>query len=412
MDKESKIEARKSVEETPKNGVQQKVDLLDYISILMKWKRFIFINVLAVTLLAVIVSLLLPKWYKATASILPPKQQDALGSLGGASSLLKNIAGGSRIGGLGQKNGAYNYFAILKSRSAMEAVVHKFDLISVYNINDSSMENAVKELRGNVTFDTEEDENLTVDVFDKSPQRAAAIANYFVELLNNISISLGTQEARSNREFIERRLEQSKQDLRNAEDSLRSYQEKSGFMVAPEQNSVSISGIGELYGMKARKEVELAILKKTASAENSLVQQKEIELEALDRKLSTFPEAGIASLRLFRNVVIQQRIVEYLIPLYEQAKVDEQKDVPVILVLDKAVPPEKKAKPKRLMIVAVAAGLSLLFSLIVILGNVRMETMRLNDREGYERYRKGFSELGIRSWLRGKKQISHREGGP
>ena len=61
---------------------QKKPDFLDYLSVLLKWRRFIIINVLVVTLIAVMTSLLLPKWYRATASVLPPKEPDMLGSLG------------------------------------------------------------------------------------------------------------------------------------------------------------------------------------------------------------------------------------------------------------------------------------------------------------------------------------------
>ena len=354
------------MEENQKNGVQQKVDMLDYISILMKWKRFIFINVLAVSILAVIVSLLLPKWYKATASILPPKQQDMLGSIGAASSVLKSLAGSARISGLSQKSGAYNYIAILKSRSAMEAVARKFDLMTVYEISDSSMERTLKALKGNTMFEVQDEENITIDVYDRSPQRAADMANYFVEVLNNISIQLGTQEARNNRDFIEKRLADSKEDLRLAEEELRKYQEKSGVMMVPEENAGSLAGIAELYASKAKKEIELAILKKTVTGESAMIRQLEVELNELNRKVGTLPRTGLESFRLFRNAAIQQKIVEFLTPLYEQARIDEQKDVPVLLVLDKAAPPEIKVKPQRFLICLSAFFLSLFLAILLV----------------------------------------------
>jgi uncharacterized protein involved in exopolysaccharide biosynthesis len=327
----------------------------------VQWRKFILINLTAITVIAVAVAFLLPKWYKATASILPPRQQDLLSTLSSASSLLRSLPGGGRIPGLNQKSGAYNYMAILNSRSAMEAVVQKFDLINVYDTRDSSLQEAVKELEDNAKFETLDDETLVIEVLDKDPQRAADMANYFVEILNEISLRLGTREARSNREFIERRLDQSKGDLRKAEDSLKAYQEKSRFLIAPEASSASLSGIGELVAMKAKKEVELSILRQTTSGDNAAIAQLQIEIGALERKLQQFPEAGLTSFRLYRDVAIQQKIVEILLPMYEQVKVDEQKDVPVLLVLDRAVAPEKKDRPKRLVIV----GLTLLGSIIL-----------------------------------------------
>jgi uncharacterized protein involved in exopolysaccharide biosynthesis len=357
--------------------VRQKADFLDYLFVLYKWRRFIIINVGIVVVLAVTISLLLPKWYRATASILPPKEPDMLGSFGAATSVLKGLSGARGLKGLGQNQGAYNYFAILKSRTAMEAVVRKFDLISVYDIPDTSMEKAIKALAGNTSFETQDEDNITIEVLDKDPQRAADMANYFVDLLNQISMQLGTQEARNNREFIEKRLEACREDLRNAETALQKYQEKSGIIVAVDPSTPGVSAIAELYGMKAKKEVELGILKRTVSSDNTIVRQAELELRELDKKLATFPGVGIESLRLYRNLAIQQKILEYLIPLYEQAKVDEQKDVPVLLVLDKAVPPERKVKPQRVLIVFLSSTVS--FFLFLLLSFVLHGLARRRD---------------------------------
>lgn len=347
----------------------KKVDLFDYVTILIKWRKFVGISVLVITGLAVIISFLLPNWYKATASILPPKEQDILSPFGAAGSVLKGLTSPKKLGTLGQNLGAYNYLAILKSRSAMESVIRRFDLIRIYDISNNSMEKTIKELRDNTSFEIQDEDYITIEAYDKDPQRAADIANSFVEVLNEISIELATREARNNREFIEKNLEKSKAELRRSEDILRSYQEKTRIMVAPDQNSPGISAIAELYGMKVKKEIELSIMKKTLTKDSPLISQLELELKELNRKLSTFPELGIESFRLLRNVAIQQKIVEYLIPLHEQAKVDEQKNVPVLLVLDKAIPTEQKEKPKRALVVVSAALSSFILAIgWVILG--------------------------------------------
>jgi uncharacterized protein involved in exopolysaccharide biosynthesis len=339
-------------------------NFIKYISILLRWKRFILINFIGVTLLAILISFLLPKWYKSTASLLPPKQPDIFGSLGASSSILKGIGSLSKLGGLGQKSNAYNYYAILKSRTTMENVIRKFDLIKVYDISDSSMEKAVKELEGNVAFEEQTDENITIEVYDRDPYRAADMANYFIEVLNNVSTQLGTQEARSNREFIESRVSDTQHSLRQAEDSLRKFQEHSGMIITPEQTT-GADAIASLYASKAKAEVEVAIMEHSVIAENPTFIQKKLELLELNKKISTIPQIGLKSFRLFRDVTIQQKILEFLVPIYEQARIEEQKNVPVLLVLDKAVPAEKKSKPKRSLIVLLASGLSL-FSFILL----------------------------------------------
>lgn len=366
-------------------GENKTVNLLDYVGVIVKWRKFIIINLLVVTILAAVVSLLLPRWYKATVSILPPKEQGTISQYGAVGTLLKGLSPAQRISGFGQDLGVYNYLAILKSRSAMEEVIRKFDLIKVYGVSDNSIETTIRGLRDNVSFEIQDEDYITIDVLDKSPQRAADIANYFVEVLNNISNQLGTREARDNREFIEKRLETSKGELRDAEEALRSYQEKSGVLVAPEQNTSSVSAMAELYGMKAKKEVELAIMERSVTKDNEALQQLKIELSELGKKIATFPEAGIESFRLYRDVAIQQKVVEFLVPLFEQAKIDEQKDVPVILVLDKAVPPEKPFKPSRRLVVFVGFIVGVFLSFLVITVKERYSTIRATSPEIRER---------------------------
>jgi uncharacterized protein involved in exopolysaccharide biosynthesis len=323
--------------------------------------------VLVVALLAIAIALLLPQWYRAAASILPPKEPDVFSTLTGAGGLLRGLSPGRALRGFGSSQTGYNYFAVLKSRGAMEAVVRRFDLMNVYGISDSSIEKAIKELAGNTSFETQEDDNITVEVLDKDPHRAADMANYFVDLLNEISMQLGTREAKNNREFIEKRLELTSERLRLAEDSLKGYQERSGVIFVPEANASTIAPVAELYGMKARKEVELAILGRTSSKDSPTITQLQLEVEELGKKISKIPGIGIESLRLYRELAIQQKVLEFLVPLYEQARINEQKDVPVLLVLDKAVAPERKVKPQRMLIVFLASSLALLFSIVFVM---------------------------------------------
>jgi tyrosine-protein kinase Etk/Wzc len=346
--------------------MSQEPNSIRYVGILLRWKRFIIINFIVVFLLATGISFLLPKWYKSTASLLPPKQPDLFSSLGSSSSMLKGISGLSKLGGLGQRSDVYNYFAILKSRTTMEAVIRKFNLISVYDVSDSSMEKAIKELEGNTEFEEQPDDNITIVVYDKDPVRAADMANYFVEVLNEVSTRLGTQEARSNREFIEARVAKIYKDLHQAEDSLRAFEEKSPVMVFPDENSSGLSSVAELFAMKAKKEIELGILERTVSPDNPELMRYRIELSEINKKVVHIPETGIGALRLYRQVVIQQKILEFVLPLLEQAKVEEKKDIPSTLVLDRAVPAERKSRPQRVLIVFLSTFFAFTFSILLI----------------------------------------------
>ena len=118
--------------------------------------------------------------------------------------------------------------------------------------------------------------------------------------------------------------------------------------------------------METKKEIEIAVLERTVTPDNDALQQARLELQELDRKLARYPQAGLAAVRLYRAVITQQKIIEVLAPLYEQAIINEQKDIPVLLVLDKAVPPEKKIKPQRLLIVGLSAFLSFFLCILAV----------------------------------------------
>lgn len=370
--------------ETSSNGQSHKNPLFDYLYVLAKRRKYIINAILITGVITVIITLLLPNWYTATASVLPPKRPGGLLSMleGGFSSLIKNLPGlGGRLGGSQE---AYSYLAILQSRTAMERVVQKFDLIKVYETRKNSLDDTIKELRKNCEFEYATEGNITITVSDKDPQRAADMANYFIELLNELSMQLGTQEARQNREFIERRYHQNLVDLKSAEDRMKVFQQKYGIYELTEQTKTAIKAAAELKSEQVAKEIEFSIVRKSVGTENPRTQALQLELNELnqklqelkygkagwydDRSVSLFvpfkdvPQLGLEYFRLYRDLQIQNRLMEFLLPLYEQAKIDEHKDTPVVLVLDNATPPERKSSPHRTLIVLIFVFLAAMFS--------------------------------------------------
>ena len=73
--------------------------------------------------------------------------------------------------------------------------------------------------------------------------------------------------------------------------------------------------------------------------------------------------------RRFRDVKYFETIFELLARQYEVAKIDEARDLSLVQVLDKAIEPEEKSKPRRFMIVLfvgfVATFLSILFAFLM-----------------------------------------------
>lgn len=305
--------------------------------------------------------------------------------LEGISGLSSVLGAGRALSSLtGRGTELDRYMAILKSETALMKVIERFDLTKVYGITAYPREKTMQALLSNTEFESADEGNLAISVFDQDPQRAADMANYFVQVLNEINSSMQGTNAKANREFIEQRVEKCQIDLRVAEDTLKKFQQVSGMIIVPDQSSSSISAVAELYATKARKEVEAAILQRTVGPDNPLYRQTQVELEQFSKKVSEIPAMGIGSLRLYRDVAIQQKILEFLLPVYEQAKMEEKRSTPSVIVLDHAQVAERKAKPKILLYAVLAFVVSMVLSVFIIFLREGVSRLRAVQPERFD----------------------------
>jgi len=366
--------------QTPASG------LISFLSIITKYRKFISRFILLCTIGTMIVTLLMPKWYKSSASVFPAEKADLLGGLEGIASLAKSFSPGKALSSLSGNTETDRYIAILKSATVLNAVIQKFDLVHVYDITSYPGEKTMKELLNNVDFIVEDEGNITITVYDKNPQRAADMANFFVEMLNIKNTELQVQNAHGNRQFIEERYKKNISDLAAAEDSLKAFQKKYGVIAMPEQTEASIKAAAEITGQLAVKEVQANVLRRTQSADNPAVIATQIELEEFRNKITQMnngvknsknemnifipfrrvPDLGGEYVRRFREVEIQYKILQFITPLYEQAKVEEKRQTPSVLILDKAGPAERKSKPKIMLFCALSFAGSIFISLLIV----------------------------------------------
>jgi len=355
----------------------------EFLILLVKYRRILLINVSIVTIAAIIISLLMPNEYTSTTSFISPKKKGGLfGDIAGFSNTIKDLSRtlGGRIGATSDE--AYNYLVILQSRTASEKMIKKFNLREIYEIDKSKpFENVISELEDRTTFQIADEGNIMVSVTDKNPKRAAEMANYYVEILNELSTDLSVAESRNNRVFIEKRFVQAQDDIRKLEDSLEIFSKKYNVLALEEQMKAAITVAAELKAQIEIAKLEKELLEKKLGSDNPLVEQAVRKVEELDKQLMTLkfgenknlksslnlfipfekiPETGVAYVRLMRDYEIQNKLLEFLYPIYEQARIEEQKDIPVVLVVDKAIAPQKKSAPKRTLIVAGAFLLSFL----------------------------------------------------
>jgi len=318
--------------------------------------------------------------------------------------LMKSFTPGGRLASLTGPTEAERYVGILKSENALMRVIEKFDLTKVYEITSYPREKTMKELLRNVQFEIADEGTLQINVYDKDPKRAADMANYFVEVLNEINSHLQVQNAKGNREFIEQRYHKNLEDIRNAEEALKSFQLKYGIIAMPEQTEASIKAGAAIYAQLAAKEIELNVLKRTLSDSHPSIAAAQIEIDEIHGKLKEMdsgskttsdemkilvpfrqtPQLASDYIRFYRDVEIQYKILQFITPLYEQAKVEEQRSTPSVVVLDKASVPERKAKPKISLYFLLAFVTSSLVALFIVFSGEGLKRLKALNPDRYQ----------------------------
>lgn len=345
------------------------IGLAECMGVISKHKKMIGGTTGAVAVASVIISLLLPPIYRAETKILPPQQ----GSSGMGGQLLSQLGGAAGLGllgiGLGMKNPGEMFVGMLKSRTVFDRVVNRFGLIKAYDVK--YREEARNRLGSALTARSGKDGIITVHVEDRDPRRAADMANAFVEELKTLNRGLAVTEAAQRRLFFEEQILDVKAALMKSEDEIKGFQEKTGALKIDEQAKVVIAGIANLRAQVSAREVQQKVMRTYATFQNPDLQRGEEEISGLKvelRKLEEkggkgydvlmpterMPSVGIEYLRKLREMKYNETLYELLVKQYEFAKLDEARDTSVIQVIDKAVTPEKKVKPMRLLIVTVS----------------------------------------------------------
>jgi tyrosine-protein kinase Etk/Wzc len=344
------------------------ISFLDILIVLAKHKKVILGLPFLAAVLAAGITLLMPNWYTATAKLLPPQQSQSnaiaiLGQLGALS--------GGASSALGLKNPSDIFVAMLKSRTVADALIERFKLKDIYD--EKYLQNARKKLAKRADITASREGVITIEVEDRSPSRAADIANAYIEELEKLTRSLAVGEAGQRRLFFEQQLNKAKTDLTNAEHALAQFQIDKKILNPQGQASLTISAAAGLQAQIAAKEVQIASLSSFATQENPDLHRAKEELSGLRSALAKVargksddigdvlisigkaPEQALEYLRKFRDVKYYETLFELLAKQYEIARIDEAKEATLIQVLDIAIPPEIRSSPKRALIVVLIA---------------------------------------------------------
>ena len=359
------------------------VSLAEVLTWLGEKKALIGAVTAAAAIVSAVIALLIPPEYTARATFLAPGSQQqsasatalaALGSLGGLA------------GGLAAKTPDELYVALLKSDSVQRALVDRFDLKAHYNID--SYEVLRKTLPNYIRVSSDKKSGVIgVEVDDKDPQFAANLANAHEAEVTKLLARLAVSEAQLRRVFFEKQLQETKENLVKAERSLQAVQEKSGVIVLDKQAEALITNAALLRAQISEREVQLRVLRTSATEQNPAVMRLNSELRglraelarmessqagspgsAVDMPVGRIPEAAVDYVRARRELKLQETLLESMVRQYEVAKLDEAKEGTSLQQVDIALPPDRKSKPTRSLIVLAStlAALVLVSSWVIL----------------------------------------------
>jgi len=299
-------------------------ELLTLLASLVRNRRWVYLLVGVTVLATVVFCLLLPNRYTAKALILPSGgTPNSLGGLREFAGLLGESPFASAE--MKSEQSSYLYPDILKSRLISEAVINRVyqypqggknrnqNLFNYFKAK--KMDGAIKALTRITCFEMDRKTGvITISATTKNRHLSAAIANEYIDRLEEYNLDTRRSKSKENEKFISRRLEEVKAELRQAEDNLETFQLKNRNF-------------------------------NTASS----------------------PELAAELARLEREVEIKSNVFLTLTQQHELARVETKKDVPIVQVLDYAKPPDEKAGPNRKLLVLTSLLLSSLLGIAIVL---------------------------------------------
>ena len=372
-------------------------------------RRRLFIQMAVIGLVvATLIAFLIPKSYTSTTQLMPPDTQSTSGLAMMAAFAAKGSSLGSAAGDLlGLKTTGALFVGVLRSQTSEDRVIEQFGLRKVYG------KRLVADARAKLDENTSvlEDRKsgiITISVTDHSAERAAALANAYVNELNSLVTDLSTSAAHRQRVFLEERLKVVKQDLDDASNQLAQFSSRNNTLDIEQEGKAMLDVAATIAGQMVAAQAQLEGLRRIYTDNNPRVQASIARVEELRKQLqrlggvnskpsggvetiqsssSDMPYPSIKNLPLlgvkyadyYRRAKIQETVFELLTQQYELAKMEEAKETPSVKVLDPGTIPEKKSYPPRLSIMLMGAFLGLVLSVVWVLGSARWNEVDAQD---------------------------------
>lgn len=361
----------------------------DYIVIV--WRhRWLVLTVVVIALFAAFtLTLITPREYESSATLIPSREGGSGGLLGGltaASGLLQQVPTLSLPSLTPNRD---LVVSVLKSRTLAQAVVDRFQLLERYRV--PYVGDAIRRLQDKTVVSLTKEGVISIKVEDTDPSVAADIANFYTAEVDRLLKDYGLGDAGRQRGFLTEQLARAKVGLDAAEGTLRRFQERNQAIVLQEQTRGAIEAAARLKGEIMAAQVQLQVMRNFATDANPEVIALRRRIEEMNRQLGQMeygdgttrqapragerrefsvpfarvPEVGLELVRLTRDVKVQETLVTLLTQEVERARISEARDFPSVHVLDRAVPAARHSRPQLRLNLAIAGVTGLVVGILL-----------------------------------------------
>lgn len=364
---------------------EDEIDLLLLLKVLWQAKGRIVLAFLVGSVLAAAFALSMPNIYTSTTRFLPAGSESGsrmAAMMAGVPDFALSAAG---IGGAGGKGDLYK--SLLESRSLISEVVEKEGLQAYYETE--YLVQTRQKLKGRTGVQIgKKDGLITLSVDDEDPAKAQKIGQTYYDALSRLTATLALTTAQQKRVFFEKQLEQAKNRLVSAEESMQRFQTASGAVALTDQAKAAVEQLAQLRAQISAKKIQIQSMRSFAANTNPDLRRAQHELAALEAELSSLesapgagsregstllatadiPTTGKGYARELRNLKHAEAMYAMMTRQLEAAKLSEAEEGGNNLqLIDPPDIPELKSKPKRAMMTAVGAMLATLLMCVWVL---------------------------------------------
>jgi LPS O-antigen subunit length determinant protein (WzzB/FepE family) len=378
--------------------------ILDYFTTIVKHRKFVFFSAIIPAIALLAISFVMPQTFSSEATILPPERQSGVGGL------MSFLAGSAALDLMkSQENPAVDLFKnVLDSRMIAEEVVADKRVRSYLDSFDTTKDLHFMMLHEAVTSEALRNGMMTVTVefsthwlpssaqVDSVRRLTAYTANTLVRDLDRFNRERLITTAHNTRVFVERAYQQHEHELDSVTAAYQAFQEQHKTISLPEQLSSTVQAAAKLAAEAQQLEIQIGAEEHDLSPNSNRIRGLRAQLEEAQSALKKYddgtegeyavalrsvPELSRQVAGYLREIKILGEVNAYLRQELEQQKIEEQKNLPTLQVLDSAAVPLKKTWPRKgpLILIGLIAGLA--FSLLYVSGYAYFQRVSSNPEE-------------------------------